>query len=224
MDKAGILELIARSDLPERVKLCLAGSAAGAGGAGIKKALKKDPAALLAGVGGLLRSAAAILALPEEAVLFVTGFNPNNAAPDRLEAALAELRAVIFLDGQGFGELGLVEQSGSRTADLAGTRGGRRCVFEVCRLKETGVPAGAARLRAKYSKKIRQVKVSRKKCGGALGGLVLVDGQLGFGPLIPEPALLALAAAASPVKDAACGEHLCLLRGDGYAVWPGWPL
>lgn len=223
MDKAGVLKLIDRCGLPERVKLCLAGVATGTGGSGIKKALKKDPAALLSGVGGLLSSAAAIFALPEESVLFITGFNPNNSAPERFEAALAELRAAAFLAGQGVEGLRLVEQSGSRTADLAGTRGGRRCVFEVCRLRETGVPAGPERLRAKYVKKIRQVKVSRKRCGGGLGGLVLVDGPLAFGPFVPEPALLALAAEASPVKDAAGGEHLCLLRGSGYAVWPRWP-
>jgi hypothetical protein len=125
------------------------------------------------------------------------------------------------LRGQGFEGLELMEQSGSRTADLAGTRNGLRCVFEVCRLKDTGVPAGAERLRSKYAKKIRQVKVSRKKCGGALGGLVLVDGPLGFGPLVPDPALLALAAEACPVKPGA-GEHLCLVRGNGFAVWPPW--
>ena len=52
--------------------------------------------------------------------------------------------------------------------------------------------------------------------------LVLVDGPLGFGPLAADPALLALAAAAGPVKDGASGEHLCLLRGNGFAVWPEW--
>ncbi len=222
MDKAGILELIARSGLPEKVRLCLAGAVSRAEGSALKKTLKKDPAALLSGVGALLKAAAGILALPEESALFITGFNPNNAAPDRFEAALAELRAVVFLDAQGFGGLELVEQGRSRTADLAGTRDGRRCVFEVCRLKDTGGRAGAERLRAKYAKKIRQVKVSRKKCGGGLGGLVLVDGPLGFGPLAADPDLLALAAAAGPGKDGARGEHLCLLRGNGFAVWPEW--
>lgn len=222
MDKAAILDLIGLSGLPEKVKSCLRVAVSSAEGSTIKKALRKDPAALLSGLAGLLGSAAVILGRSEESVLFITGFNSNNAAPERFEAALAELRAVVFLSGQGVGGLELVEQSGSRTADLAGVLNGQRCVFEVCRLRDTGVPAGAARLRSKYAKKIRQVKVSRKKCRGGLGGLVLVDGPLGFAPPAPDSALLALAAEVCPVKSGAAGEHLCLLRGDGFAVWPPW--
>ena len=222
MRKAGILDLIARGALPEKVKLCLAGAVSRTEGSEIKKALRKDPAALLSGVGELLGSAARILGLPEESVLFITGFNPNNCAPGRFEAALAELRAAVFLEGQGFERLELVEQSGSRTADLAGSRDGRRCVFEVCRLKQTGVPAGAGRLGAKYAKKIKQARVSRKKLGCAAGGLVLVDGPLDFGRLAPDPALLALAAEVTPGKSGAWNEHLCLIRGNGCAFWPPW--
>ena len=222
MNKAGILELIARCGLPEKVKACLAGAASRTEGSAIKKALRKDPGGLLAGIADLLGAAAAILGLPGESALFVTGFNANNTAPDRFEAALAELRAAVFLASQGFEKLELVEQSGSRTADLAGTRAGQRCVFEVCRLRDEGVPAGVKRLSSKYDKKISQVKVSRKKYGCALGGLVLLDGPLGFGPLVPDPALYVLAAEVRSGKGAASAEHLCLIRGNGYAVWPDW--
>jgi hypothetical protein len=222
MDRAGILKFIAACGLPEGVKACLASTSAAKEGSALKKALRKDPAGLLAGIEGLLRGAAAILGVPEETSLFVTGFNANNRAPDRFEAALAELRAAVFLGGQGFTGLKQVEQTGSRSADLSGKRGGLVYVFEVCRLRDTGEPAGTERLRAKYAKKIRQVKVSRKKYGCALGGLVLLDGPLGFGPLVPDPALLSLAAEVSPVKDRAGSEYLCLLRGNGYAVWPDW--
>lgn len=221
MNKAGILMLVARCGLPEKVKACLAGAASRPGGSAIKKALKKDPAALLSGLGDLLGAAGAVLGLPGESALFVTGFNANNTAPDRFEAALAELRAAVFLASQGFEKLALVEQSGSRTADLAGTRDGHRYVFEVCRLRDDGIPAGVKRLSSKYAKKISQVKVSRKKCGCALGGLVLLDGPLGFGPLLPDPALKPLAAEVCAGKDGR-GEHLCLIRGNGYAVWPEW--
>ena len=220
MNKAGVLELIAGSALPEGIKTCLAGTAAMKETSALKKALRKDPAGLLRGIGGLLVAAAGVLGLPGEAALFITGFNANNRAPERFEAALAELRAAVFLASLGFSGLELVAQSGSRTADLSGRRGGLRCVFEVCRLRDDGSPAGIERLRSKYAKKIRQVKVSRKKYACGLGGLVLLDGPLGFGPLAPDPALLALAARVSPAGNKAGGEHLCLIRGNGYAVWP----
>lgn len=222
MNKAGILKLIELCTLPERVKSCLSDAVSRPEGSAIKKTLRKDPDGLLSGIENLLGKAAAILGLPEESVLFVTGFNANNRAPDRFEAALAELRSSVFLSGQGFSGLKLVEQSGSRTADLAGTRAGLGYIFEVCRLRNDGAPAGVKRLSSKYTKKISQVKISRKKYGCALGGLVLLDGPLGFGPLLPDPALLALAAQASPIKDKAGSEHLCLIRGDCFAVWPPW--
>lgn len=221
MNKAGILELIARCGLPGKVKACLAGAASRTESSSIKKTLRKDPAGLLSGIEELLNSAAGVLGLPAETVLFVTGFNANNLAPGRFEAALAELRAAVFLASQGFEKLELVEQSGSRTADLAGTRSGHRYVFEVCRLRDDGVPAGVKRLSSKYAKKISQVKVTRKKYGCALGGLVLLDGPLGFGPLLPDPALLLPAAGVCAGRDGRA-EHLCLIRGDGYAVWPDW--
>lgn len=222
MDKAGIQKLIAACGLPEGVKLCLNGAVAGPGGSALKKALKKDPSALLSGIASLLGAAAAVLGLPPGSVLFVTGFNANNRAPDRFEAALAELRAAVFLSAHGFTGLKLVEQSASRTADISGTRAGLNYIFEVCRLRDNGAPAGAKRLSLKYAKKISQVKVSRKKCGCALGGLVLLDGQLRFGPFVPDPGLLALAGEVLAGKNGAGNEYLCLIRGDGYAVRPCW--
>jgi hypothetical protein len=223
MNRAGLLELLAASGLPEGVKKYLALSA---GPSQLRRSLKADAAGTLAGLERLLGEAAGILGLRADAVLFVTGFDGNNLAGDRLDAALAELRAAVFLRGEGFSGLALVERARGRTADLCGARNGREYAFEVCRVRGESFGSGAARagaLREKYAAKKAQLSAYCKRSGCLPGGVILVTGPAEFTELAPDAALGALAAAVLGPGPGPGLPPLCLLCRGGAAVYPAWP-
>jgi hypothetical protein len=94
-----------------------------------------------------------------DSLLRDTDFDPNDLDPDRLDAAISELRGINHLRHQGFQNIRLLRaQPGTRTADLVAARGGQKyaldvaCssagaartvealagyMLDVCRLKET---------------------------------------------------------------------------------------
>jgi hypothetical protein len=223
MRKAELARLIGASSLPEGVKRYLAAPAAG--NSQLRKALKADPAGALAGLEGLLGEAAGILGLTAESVLFVTGFDGNNLAGDRLDAALAELGAAVFLRAAGFGGLRLIERAQGRTADIAGLRGGVVHAFEVCRVRGEVFSEGPAQVKllaAKYAAKRTQLAAYCKKAGCSAGAVIFVTGATARGGFAPELRLAALA------EQVSCGlggnrPPVCLLCGRGYGVFPPWP-
>jgi hypothetical protein len=223
MDKAAALKLVAASSLPEGVKEYLAAPASG--GSQLRKALKADPAGTINGLERLLGEAAGILGLGADTVLFVTGFDGNNLAGDRLDAALAELGAALFLRGEGFMELRLVERAAGRTADISGFRNGERYAFEVCRVRGGAfacVPAQAKQLSVKYAAKKAQLAAYCKKTGCRAGGVILVTGMPAFESFTADPRLEELAEA---VRVGLSGSlpPVCLLCGGSCAVFPPWP-
>lgn len=192
-----------------------------AAGPELKAALKKDPS--LAGeIAELLSRAGALLGCPAGDVLFCTGFERGDRTPGRLDAALAELGAALFLEREGFSGIAPVARTAGRTADLAASRGGAAYLFEV-RLVRGGFGADApARLSAKCEKKSVQLRAGLKKSGAALGGIIFVGGLPCTGGFRRSAALEAVAAKVV-VPARRCGLHVCLLSGGEAAVVPAWP-
>ncbi len=241
MTKKELLEFIASSGLPGAVKGYFSRSVALRTPSGLRTALKKDPPAFIGNIGRLLADGAAALGCADGEALFVTGFNPNDLAPERFWSALAELRAVLFLAREGFSGLTLLRQSGGTGADISGQRGDGVYVFEVRCLRAgraagplaylAGGPAAPGRppaaaveyLRLKYDKKIRQVNSSRKKTGHKYGGVILALDPAGLSGGPAPAALKELAAALHLAKNSPPCTHVCLLAGTAGAVFPDWP-
>ncbi|PIU17802.1 MAG: hypothetical protein COT18_12075 [Elusimicrobia bacterium CG08_land_8_20_14_0_20_59_10] len=223
MRKPEVLSSIRASALPPRVQEYLARIACGERGSALKAGLKKDPAGLAAEAGRLLAAAGRILDRPGDEALYITGFNPNNMAPGRFEAALAELRAAAFLRREGFREISFIAQARGISADISGVKGGRGYVFEVCCLEAAaGQLPAAALLGVKYEKKKRQLNTARKKRGIRRGGLFFACNPLGLGAGVDEAALGKLARAVYEEKKSPAFTHLCLLSGSRGAFFPPW--
>lgn len=170
----------------------------------------------------LLAEAAAVLGLPPDQVLFQTGHEPANRDRGRRAAALAELRAAVFLKEQGFTAIRLVPPSSRPTADLLASRGRRTYAFEVrCVTKESSfsAPDGArspeAVLAGKFRAKVKQAGAFRKREALDALGVILV---LGSGGGDPE----ALARAAYGRAGSPAGAHVCVLCETGAGIFPPW--
>lgn len=204
---------LAASGLPPAVRLCLANA-----GPALRAAERRDPGFFDA-LGEFLSASGEALGLPPGEALGASGYLAGDATPGRLEAALAELRAALFLRCEGFSEIKAVPRAAGRTADLSALRGGAEYHFEV---RFVGEELGAVkRLAAKFGCKSAQVRTSLKRRGGGRGGVIFVAGLPRAGALKAAPAL----AAAAEAVHAACGEkrlHVCLIEGERCAVYPPW--
>lgn len=58
-------------------------------------------------------------------------FHPNDVQRGRIDALLAELRTVSWLDSQGFHDIQLLESAGKKQADMLATLSGSRFAVEV---------------------------------------------------------------------------------------------
>lgn len=204
------------SALPRAVLDCLP-----AAGPGFRAALKKDPLAFPALISRLLSGAAEALGCAPEETLFLTGFGRNDPTPGRLEAALAELSAVLFLRAEGFSRIRPLERAAWPTADLLAERGVVPWAFEVRWVRDAGAVGAAKRLAAKCRRKSAQVATSLKKSSALRGGIVLVAGQPAPGPFTRSPGLDAAAGAARSL--AGLTGHVCLVSGEIAGVFPPWP-
>lgn len=222
MDKRGLIKFISASDLPDALKVYLDRVVAGNLPSSLGKAIKKDPGGFVTGVCGLLREAGLALGCAGDEALFTSGFEVNNMAPDRLEAALAEMLAAVFLRSEGFSGLGFIGRGVGRTADLSGRRGGLDYAFEVCSARTPAAGLSVDFLELKYDKKIIQAKVSGKKGGLDRACLVLVAGPPAFTNFGPDERLAGLARDLYERKRRPPATHLCLLAGGGAAVFPSW--
>lgn len=191
-----------------------------AAGPALRAALKKDPA--LAGeMQELISAAGAVLGMPPAEVLFFTGFERADRTPGRLEAALAELRAALFLRHEGFSGIRLVGRAAGRTADLGAARDGEEFLFEVRWVRGGFGQEAAKKLTAKCLKKSVQLRAGLKKSGAGRGGLIFVAEPVYYGPFRRSAALAGVAAAVKvPARRA--GLHLCLISAGETAVHPAW--
>ena len=229
MKKTAAARSIEDSALPDRVKSALLHTCA-AGRSPVKTALSADPAAFLTAIAGLLARGAKALGLEESEALFVTGFNPNDAAPGRFSAALAEIQAAVFLAGTGFTGLSLIPQRAGISTDLSGEFGGETYFFEVRSIRRGGpldylfkkkalLPAAEAveYLVLKYDKKVRQLNCARKRLGGRQGGVIF---SLDIFCAAEESALCRLAEAVHTAKGSPALTHVCLLAAATGAAFP----
>ncbi len=212
-------EPAAFSALPGPVRACLK-----AAGPGLRAAAKKDPAAFVKNLLHLLASAAAALGCRGEEALFLTGFEAGDRTPGRLDAALAELRAVLFLRAEGFEEICALPRAAGKTADLRARRGGEDYLFEVRWVRGGFAGCAALKLSAKCLKKAAQLRAGLKKTGAARGGIIFAGEPLGFGRFGPSPELAAAAAAVTvPPRSGRAGKiTVCLISGNEAAVFPAW--
>ncbi|MBI4350296.1 MAG: hypothetical protein HY550_02550 [Elusimicrobia bacterium] len=222
MRKEERLKLIAGSDLPAGLKTYLLGVLAGNRPFSLGAALKKDPEGFLAGIRGLLREAGLALGRPAAEALRLGGFDGNNLAPDRLEAALAELLAVVFLRSEGFSGTGFIGRGAGKTADISASRGGLEYAFEVCSARTKAAGLTVDLLERKYDKKIGQAKASGRKRGLRRVGLVLIAGPLSFSGFEQDELLAGLARGLYERKKSPSATHICLLAGGRAAVAPPW--
>lgn len=238
MHKTALLALIETSRLAGNIKELFARAVTAKSPSGLKTAIKNNPQAFIQNVDRMLTACGAILGYSKADVLFITGFNKNDMARERFEAALAELRAVLFLNSEGFSSLKLLPQASATGADITGMRGGRNYIFEVRCLRaddaagplaylfsNTRKPQQGAveYLRRKYDKKIRQVNSSRKRTGNKYGGVIFALNPACFsaGPGAPE--LKTLAAALHLAKNSPPYTHIGLLAGPVGCIFPDWP-
>ena len=222
MKKTGLLKFLDASDLPAALKGYLAGVLAGNLPLSLREALKKDPGGFTAGIGRLLGEAGLALGCAGDRALFISGFDEHNLAPDRLEAALAEMLAVVFLRSEGFSGISFIGRGVGRTADLSAVRGGLDYAFEVCSARTPAEDLSVDFLERKYDKKIWQARVSCRKRGLARAGLVLVSGPPAFSGFEPDERLAALARGLYERKNDPPGTHVCLLARGRAAVFPAW--
>ena len=224
MNKAGLINLIKASGLPEPLRAYLCGVLAGNLPFSLREALKKEPDKFIKDAAGLLREAGLALGRSPEEALSMSGFDSNNLAPDRLEAALAELLAVVFLCSEGFSGLGFIARGRGKTADISGSRGGLAYAFEVCSARTAAADFTVDFLELKYDKKIRQAKVSGKRGGLDRAGLVLVAGPPVFLRFSRDGGLGAMARGVYERKNRPRATHICLLAGGKAAVFPDWEI
>ena len=235
------MERIKGSGLPGSVKEYCEGVMKSGAGSSLKNALKSDAAKVLENIGLLLARGGDILGCSKEEVLFATGFNKNNKAPERFESALAEIRAVNFLHDEGFVGLMLIGAGPKKSADISGVKDGRKYVFEVCCLTRSNDHAYAAYLfdglgavtaasgkkpadylELKYDEKLVQVNSSRKECGCERGGIFFVIDPYNFAAFMDDAGLKGLAAELYARKSRSRHVHVCLISGGSAAVFPGW--
>lgn len=221
MKRPEIAALIAGSGLPEELKAYLACALRRGRPFSFTAALKKEPAGFLAAVTRLLAGASAALGRPAGEVLFATGFEASNLAPHRLEAALAELLAVLLLREQGFSELRLIGTNSGRTADISGSKDGLRWAFEV-RCLSAGKKLDGELLGGKFDRKLPQASNAIKKYGFDRAGVVLAREPWRFADFEADPGLAALAEAARPPEKRQAVVHLCLADRGRFGVYPRW--
>jgi len=220
MKKPSASDAVAASALPAEVKLYLAAALRRRLPFSLKPALRKDPRGVSAAAARLVAGSAAALGCSGAEALFATGFDPANMAPHRLEAALAELAAVLLLRREGFSGLELIRPNSGRTADISAEKSGLRWAFEV-RSLQAGPAASAALLAGKFRAKLPQAKNAMKKYGFDRAAVILVREPWAEG-LAPDPGLAALAAAACAAEMKKPAAHVCLLDRGRFGVHPPW--
>ncbi|HNT97979.1 MAG TPA: hypothetical protein PKK31_06930 [Elusimicrobiales bacterium] len=227
MNRKEVLAAIAASGLPPRLAAYLGQFIAQGTASELRKALKADPARRLGNIKALLDSSAAALALPAEGILSITGFDYNNFAPDRLEAALAELRAVNILARRGFTEIRFLPGGQRREADISAVLAGEKYFFEVHCLKNRDAFSGAdekkeRRLKDLCRKKLGQAHASGRRERSARAGVFLVADPAGAVSPMTDGALTDLASRMHASMGSPAGEHICLSAGGESAIFPSF--
>ncbi|MDQ7773888.1 MAG: hypothetical protein RDU13_10225 [Elusimicrobiales bacterium] len=220
MNTEGTLRAVEDCGLPPELKNYLGRFIRMEADSSLRRALKADPARVLKNMEALLSSASAALGLPAGKAISVTGFDYNNFTRDRLEAALAELRAVDLLALEGFSDMKVLPAGASRSADIEASLGGEVFAFEVRCVKSLPPEAAGEFLKELYLKKIRQARISVKKKDARRAGVFIVVDPVGVAGTVSAGELRALAGRVYGALGGPAGEHVCLVSGGTAAFHP----
>lgn len=239
MNIEGTLEAVAGCGLPPELKDYLGRFIRLEADSSLRRALKAEPSKVLKNMEALLLSASGVLGLPAAEALSKTDFDCKNLDHDRLESALAELRVVNLLDGEGFADIEMIPKGKGKTADISASLRGESFVFEVrcvngdnkrfpsdsfIDIGEGAKDEAVNFFAGIYKKKIRQARVMSKKAGYGRRGTFIVINPVGF--FIPteswgldDMAMRVYAEVGRP-----SGEHVCLVSGGAAAFHPPFRL
>ena len=93
--------------------------------------LIRDAVATADGLDIFFEKASKITGHSPEDVLKLTEFSRRDIDPSRIESAIAQLRAIFFLDSQEFNSIVLVPTEEKKSADLVAARDGEKYAVEV---------------------------------------------------------------------------------------------
>jgi len=178
-----------------------------------------------------------------DSLLRDTDFDPNDLDPDRLDAAIAELRGINHLRKEGFKNIRLLRaQPGTRTADLVAERNDQKYALDIACSSAgaaRGVDALAAYMLEVCRLKEKQLNNTKESAGCRYRGLVFVvnsEPALVFGHqlLYRRAARQAFETLGAPtdyfvvvvtgqVAHVAGGE-VGSFEGPDDVVYPNWPL
>jgi len=142
------------------------------------RSLREDVDLTSKALGYTFRRAAKILDASPEELVQLADWSPNDVDPNRFDAMLAELRAVIFLDDERFSDIWLLASKGEKKADGTATRGQTRYAVEVaCCTTLKHPPELAPFVASKYDEKKHQLEATAEveHCRGSVLVLVFVD-------------------------------------------------
>lgn len=196
-----------------------------------------NPEMVIPAVNSMFRTASRITGLDSDEILRRTDFHPNDVAPERIESAFAEVRAINFLDVEGFVDIEPLRAGKGKKADISARREHTPYAVEVA----TSIYDAAGRYspeqmsdwligRAKADGKIAQLDQTVGDLGAGRGALIgIVDTNA---PVIfqEHPAFLRAARMAWEQLGRPEEKHVCLVTGRETvgigrddAVYPPWP-
>jgi hypothetical protein len=178
-----------------------------------------------------------------DSLLRDTDFDPNDLDPDRLDAAISELRGINHLWHEGFQNIRLLRaQPGTRTADLVAERDGQKYALDVACSSASAtraVDALAAYMLEVCLLKEKQLNNTKETCRCRYRGLLFVvnsDPALVFGyqPLYRQAARQVYEALGEPAGyfvfvvtgqiALVAGGETDSFQGPDNVVYPEWPL
>ncbi len=184
----------------------------------------------------MFATAMAATGLSAAELLRATDFHWREKDAARIEAAFAEIRAVIFLREQGFQDIALLPSKGHRRADIRAKRGDQLYVVEVAE------SAFLATNRAQVSeisqwilaqlqdRKIAQLRETATEMGADQRAFIAIIDTENALPLNTHDDFLAASQNAWAELGSPIDLHICAITGSralGYppddAIMPPWP-
>ena len=196
-----------------------------------------DAPATLDGLDRFFRQAAQATGLSPTAVLSATGFSWRDLDPSRIESAIAQLRAIFFLDAQGFTELILIPAREGRSSDTTAILREYKYAVEVFNsIYDASERFSSQQLadwafsRVESGGKKSQIAATSKEHSCTRGAFVAVISTQPAAALQTHPQFLKAARLTWEYIGSPSHLHVCMVTGRvalGYgpddAFYPPWP-
>jgi hypothetical protein len=115
------------SELVDFVRLCISEGVTNR----LIEELLLDELATSDGLNEFFSRASHLSGLQPSQVLAATGFSSRDLDPSRIESAIAQLRAIFYMDREGFSRIRLIPAQGQKAADMVAERAGELYAAEV---------------------------------------------------------------------------------------------